>query len=188
MTPVRTYSGWESVGKALGNLYTHFLLAVSIALLAALLVAFAGRLQKGAAAGAGASKSNSAALFVYCLCFTTFGIVTAYFLAQGLVDERSQVSNTLLASFAAPFVALLTGGVTFVAAKTRADVSRSEVVLGTVCFLIACVVAYEAFKVQYVQRAPLQPLRQGTESSRPAAVSSTNATDNAVDFDPGQIR
>lgn len=181
----RQLNGWEAAAEAFVEMLPYFLLAFLIAVLAALVAAIAARLRRGRAPAAAESQTDFVGLSLYCICFTTFGTVTAYFIAQGLLDQSGQVTNALLASFVAPFVALLTGGVTFVAAKSHQDVSRSEVVLGVVCFLLSCVLAYETFKVQLTRRIDPEPPAavQAPPPPSPNGAREEPGVDNEADAD-----
>lgn len=149
-------SGPAALGDAIEFLYVHLLIFFTVALLATLVAAAAdGRKMVAGATpnDAPVPKGFARALkesfwdsLVYCGAFALFGVVTAYFLALGL--QVTGEANSLLPSFVPAFLSLLTGGVAFVAAKSKQDVSRSELVLGIGSFLLAAVLSYQTLSTQ----------------------------------------
>jgi large-conductance mechanosensitive channel len=143
---------WKAYGEAIQYLATFFLAAALIAIILASIVVMAGSFQREVDGEIqqldlrARIREHLPEAFLYSFGFALFGTITAYFLSQGLTDASGEISNPLVASFVTPFVALLTGAVTFVASRTRAMVTQNDVVLGVVCFLLSCVLSYEAMK------------------------------------------
>lgn len=171
---------WKAYGVALQHLSAYFVSAALIAAAIALAAVAAGSVQPDPEGGDEVRPGLRARLrqhwfevALYCFGFTLFGTITAYFLAQGLTDDGDHISNPLIAGFVSPFVALLTGGVAFVASRTRLMVTRNDVVMGVVCFLLSCVLSYEAMKnAEYYDETVAATLGEitGNLSNEPAAL------------------
>ena len=74
-----------------------------------------------------------------------FGAAVAYFLSLGLQEGETDLSNSLLGTFASPLIALLTAGVSYFAKREAPDGSINAVAAGVTCFLIQSVLSYRAF-------------------------------------------
>lgn len=158
---VEPLNGWEAFGAAWIDLYIHLFIVVVIASVIAVLAIVADWLA-GSPPGDADTEGNDAGndesitlsmrtrneltdYFLYCAAFAMFGFVTAYFLALGLNAERHASENNLIATFATPFISLLTGGVAYVASRTHSLVVRNQLILGVLAFLLTCVFSYQTF-------------------------------------------
>jgi hypothetical protein len=134
---VQQMGGWSAFKETISLLAIHGLILLAVTLLAALCAWLS--IDK--------NRPKYFELVLYCGAFSMFGVATAYFLSLGL-SAASDSGNTMVASFVTPFVSLLTGGVAFAAAKSRAQVTSNELVLGVACFLLSCILSYQTFSGQ----------------------------------------
>lgn len=84
------------------------------------------------------------------LVFSIFGVVIAYFLSLGLKESGTGWENPLVNQFATPLIALLTAGVSFFAKREAPDGALPIVSAGVTCFLVECVVCYQALLLKFI--------------------------------------
>jgi hypothetical protein len=166
-------TGPEAFLAAVGDMYVHFLIVIGIAVaMAAFAVAADMLAVRKDAAGSAKSflqrlRFDAVDYALYCGAFALFGLVTAYFLALGLNAANADEPNALASTFATPLIALLTGGVTFVAAKSKSQITSNALVLGILSFLIVCVLSYHTHTKQRFDYTAQRPKNAPTSQPTP---------------------